>query len=139
VDALGLEDGGGLAGQRLDVGRAAHGGVDLGQLEGDQSGVVGVVLRPERSTDAAESIDGRAGSPQAGGDLAMRPIEPEAVAEPGGERTPPEAATAIGLAHVWVRKVFNRGLARLREELGEPPRRSRIGPRRRGVRLCSCW
>lgn len=43
--------------------------------------------------------------------------------------TSPEAATAIGLANVSVRKVFNRGLARLREELGEPPRRPQGRPR----------
>jgi RNA polymerase sigma factor (sigma-70 family) len=43
--------------------------------------------------------------------------------------TPPEAAAAIGLAHGSVRSILNRGLARLREELGEPPRRPRARPR----------
>lgn len=40
--------------------------------------------------------------------------------------TPAEAAAAAGLAHSSVRKILNRGLASLREQLGEVPRRPRV-------------
>jgi RNA polymerase sigma factor (sigma-70 family) len=48
--------------------------------------------------------------------------------------TSPEAAAAAGLAHSSVRKILNRGLASLREQLGEPSRRPRARAARGGLR-----
>ena len=42
VNTLILEDRSGLAGQRFDLGRMPEGGMDLGELQGDQGGVEGV-------------------------------------------------------------------------------------------------
>src|ERR1700688_895447 len=79
MDALGLEDRSRLAGHCLDLGGAAERSVDLGQLEGDQGGVVGVVLLGEAAAHPLENSDRLGGPTQARGDLPLLPVDSQQV------------------------------------------------------------
>jgi hypothetical protein len=55
----------------------AEGGVDLGELEGDQGGVEGDPPLPEVGAHPLQDGEGLLGPPQAGGDEAFHPVAGE--------------------------------------------------------------